>query len=306
MANPDASLPLFALNFETTGLNPHSDRVLEVGLAGPRPWNALVSDAGPSSPGALAAHGVTEADARKYGLPGAEVFLGMMEALAPGPVRIASHNAAFERSFMEAWAGRLRQALPEIEWVCTLDLARSLCPDPSISKSLGTLARRLGLRHGALHRTKADAALALRLHPVLQAWETIRAELGQTDALLYMAGPLLGDGSHACIRHNQVQMMLQAQWAQGVLPQATLFVPHCNFAFLDESRDPAGRARELAMRGCERILSRSDVLIVCGSALTPGMMREKEVAMQLGLPIFQVPGWDAFLAESAGQADGAA
>jgi len=306
MANPNVSLPLFALDFETTGLNPHFDRVLEVGLAGPRPFHALVSGAGPSSPGALATHGITEGEAQHSGLQSAEAFLATLDALGAGPVRIASHNAAFERGFMEAWAGRLGQALPEIEWVCTLDFARGLCPDPSISKNLKALARRLGLRHGALHRAMADAALTLRLHPVLQAWETLRAELDQTDALIYLAGPLRGDGSHDCIRHNQVQMMLQAQWAQGVLARATLCVPHCNFAFLDESRDPAGRVRELALRGCEKMLSRSDFLILCGGVLSPGMIREREVAVRLGIPVFQVPGWDAFTPAAGDQADGAA
>jgi hypothetical protein len=221
-------------------------------------------------------------------------------------VRVASHNAGFERAFMEAWADQFGHPLPEIEWICTLELARRLCPDPSISKGLEALARRLGLRHGTLHRAMADAALTLRLHPMLQVWETIRAELSNAPVLLYLAGPLRGDASKACMRHNQIQMMFQAQWAQGVLPCATLFVPHCNFAFLDESRDPAGRIRELAMRGCEKMLSRSDVLILCGEELSPGMLHEREVAMQLGIPVFQVPGWDAFIADPGEQADGAA
>ena len=106
------------------------------------------------------------------------------------------------------------------------------------------------------------------------------------------------------MRHNQVQMMALAQWAQGVLPQATLFVPHCNFAFLDESRDPSGRVRELAMRGCEQMLSRSDALILCGDS--PGMRREKEIALRRGMPVFQVPGWDPFMAEPSDRVDGAA
>jgi hypothetical protein len=230
----------------------------------------------------------------------------MLEALGAGPVRIASHNGSFERGFLEAWAGKLGRALPEIQWVCTLDLARSLCPDPAISKSLGPLAKRLGLRHGALHRAMADAALTLRLHSALKAWERIQSEQGLADALFYLAGPVRGDGTRACMRHNQLQMLVLAQWAQGVLPRATLFVPHCNFAFLDESRDPNGLVRDLAMRGCEKVLSRSDVLVLCADKLSPGMVRETQVAMQLGIPVFQVPGWDPFVAEPGEQADGAA
>jgi DNA polymerase III epsilon subunit-like protein len=189
MTNPGASLPLFALDFETTGLNCRLDNILEVGLAGPRPFHSLVSDAGYSSPGALATHGITEGEALRAGHPGAEVLAGMLEALGNGPVRIASHTASFERGFLEAWAGRLGLALPDIHWVCTLDLARSVCPDPATAKGLGFLARRLGLRHSGLHRAMADAALTLRLQPVLQAWETIRTELGHTPALLYLDGP---------------------------------------------------------------------------------------------------------------------
>ena len=51
MTTPDPT-PLFALDFETTGLDPRLDQILEVGLAGPRPFHALVADATPSSPGA--------------------------------------------------------------------------------------------------------------------------------------------------------------------------------------------------------------------------------------------------------------
>jgi hypothetical protein len=265
-----------------------------------------VSDAGPSSPGALATHGITGPEALGCGVPGAEALAGLLEALGAGPVRIACHNASFERGFLEAWAGRLGRALPEIHWVCTLDLARSLCPDPAIAKALGPLAKRLGLRHDPLHRAMADAALTLRLHPVLEAWERLRAELGQAEALVYLAGPVRGDGTRACMRHNQLQMLLLAQWAQGVLPRAALFVPHCNFAFLDESRDTEGRVRGLAMRSCEKLLSRSDVLVLCAERPSPGMVRERQVALELGLPVVQVPGWDAFVAEAGELADGAA
>lgn len=306
MTNLDVSLPLFALDFETTGLTPRFDHVVEVGLAGQRPFDAVVSDAKPSSLGAQAIHRITPEEFRRFGIPGAAAFEGLLDALGRGSVRIAAHNASFEQGFLEAWAARLGRNLPEIEWVCTLDLARRLCPEPSILKSLDALAWRLGLRHGALHRAPEDAALTLRLQAVLYAWEKVKSTLGQKPYLIYLAAPVRGDGSQACMRFNRSQMMLLAQWAQGVLPHATLFVPHGNFAFLDESRDPTGQVRELAMRSCEQVLSRCDALVLCAGILSPGMMRERDIAQQLGIPVFQVPGWDAFQSDAVGQTEGAA
>ena len=72
--------PLHALDFETTGLDPSFGRVLEVGLAGPRPFHALVADARPSSPAAQSVHGITREELRRAGRPGAQVFAGLMAA----------------------------------------------------------------------------------------------------------------------------------------------------------------------------------------------------------------------------------
>jgi|GEM_PF-3563097 len=292
MATPDALSPIFALDFETTGLNPRFDQVLEIGLAGPVPFAALISDARTSSAGAQAIHRITPEELRRFGIPGATAFHRLLDALGQEPVRIVGHPAAFERAFLEAWAARLGRDLPEIEWICTLELARSLCPEPSITKGLAALAWRHGLRPGELHRAAGDAALTLRLCEVLQGWSAVKQTLAGKSSLVYLAGPVRGDGSLACIRSNRSQMTLLAQWAQGVLPDAALFVPHGNFAFLDESRDPSGQVRELAMRSCEKLLSRCDALVLCARELSPGMHQERDLARELDLPIFQVPGWD--------------
>ena len=290
MTTPDPT-PLFALDFETTGLDPRLDQILEVGLAGPRPFHALVADARPSSPAAQSVHGITREELRRAGRPGAQVFAGLMAALGPGPVRILAHNASFERSFLLAWADRLGRTLPQIQWLCTLEQARGLCPDRSFSKRLEPLAARLGLGHGDLHRAPADADLTLRLHASLQAWAAVQSALARDTPLVYLAGPVRGDGSQACMRFNHDRMLAQAQWAQAVLPQATLFVPHGNFAYLDES-EPSGRVRELALRGCLQVLSRCDALVLCAAEPSPGMLLEQQLARNLGLPAFQVPGWD--------------
>ncbi|WP_084053274.1 hypothetical protein [Holophaga foetida] len=164
----------------------------------------------------------------------------------------------------------------------------------------------MGLEHGTLHRAPQDAELTLRLHESLEAWAQVKGALGSRDFLVYLAGPLRGDGSPAAIRHNQGMMLRQARWAQSVLPMATLLVPHTNFAFLDESRDPGGRVRELALRSCEKVLERCDAMLLCGRELSPGMARELKLADRLRIPTLQVPGWDGPSGATAGEDEGAA
>jgi len=87
-------------------------------------------------------------------------------------------------------------------------------------------------------------------------------------------------------------MLRLAQWVQGALPEASLFVPHGNFAFLDESEQPGPWVRDRAMRGCERMLSRCDALVLCARDPSPGMLREWALARELGLAVCHAPGWD--------------
>ncbi|HWQ10464.1 MAG TPA: 3'-5' exonuclease [Holophaga sp.] len=283
--------PTFALDLETTGLDPHRDGVLEAGLTGARAYDCLVSDAPPSAPAARAAHGITPQMARRLGKPGRVVLSELLDVLGPGPVKLVAHNAAFDRSFLEAWAGREGLRLPEIAWTCTLTEARELCPSAAVSRSLGSLAGRFGWHTERLHRARADAALALRLHGALSAWRDIRNRLDGAPRVVYLAGPLRGDGVPRSIHHNRERMLALAQWVQGVLPEATLVVPHGNFAFLDESGDRGLEVRERALASCARLLERCDALVLCGE-LSPGMVHEREVAERCGLPWFAAPGWD--------------
>ena len=286
------TIPVFTLDFETTGLDPHQDRVLEVGLAGARSYASLVSDAPASSPAALAVHGIAPRLARQEGRPGRRVLEDLLELLGPGPVRIAAHNAAFERAFLEAWAAREGGTLPEIHWHCTLDEARELCPEASVGKSLESLAARFGWRSDRPHRAGTDAGLAWRLVRLLGAWRDIRDTLGAEPRMVYLAGPLRGDGAARSIRHNQERMAAMAQWAQGVLPDACLVVPHGNFAYLDESGGDGLRVRARILEACARLLARCDALVLCGEKPTPGMAHERDVAEALGLPVLAAPGWD--------------
>ena len=286
-----APLPRFILDFETTGLDPATDQVLEVGLRGADTLDALISDARPASPEAAEVHGLDPDLCRCLGRPSAEVLGDLLARLGPGPVEVVAHNASFERRFLEAWAAREGRGLPEIRWHCTLERAWALAPKAPFSCRLGALAELFGWPTEGLHGAGMDATLTGRLVDVLDAWTAVRDRLGPEPGLVYLAGPFRGDGSAEVMAHNRARMAGLARWAQAVLPDATLMVPHLNFAYADEAGKHGDRIRAQVLRSCEALVARCHALIQCGSHRTEGMAREIAVAQARGIPVLQVSGW---------------
>ncbi len=285
-------LPTFYLDFETTGLDAFRDAVVEVGLRGAANFEALVSDAPPSKAAAQRVHGLSPERLKAQGRPGREVLLGLLHALGSAPVRILAHQAVFERDFLEAWAQREGLALPSIQWECTFVRSRQLLGEASIGHALGELAQALGWAPTTLHRAGPDAALTQRLDEALRAWEALQMRFHGQAPVLYLAGPLRGDGSTDAIRANQAAMLQRARWVQAVLPKATLVVPHGNFAYVDESGPHGHQVRSQVLASCEKLVRLCDALLQNGETVTEGIRREREVALAHGLPILVVPGWD--------------
>ncbi len=281
----------FYLDFETTGLSPATAQVLELALRGAARLDRLVSDAPPASPEAFRVHGISPWLCQSEGRPSRVVLAELLTTLGPGPVEIVAHNAPFERGFLEAWAQREEMRLPDILWTCTLEASRRLMTRAPINHQLGSLATSLGWRAEGLHRSAADTEITVRLHQALEAWGQLKAALGPDPGVVYLAGPLRGDGSPEAIAHNQGAMKVIARWAQAVLPTATLVVPHLNFEFVDESGERGLTVRAQVLRSCEQLVARSNAIILCGPP-TEGMQRERIVADGMGIPAFSVPGWD--------------
>jgi hypothetical protein len=128
-------------------------------------------------------------------------------------------------------------------------------------------------------------------HPALERnpWHELQARFGQGPRVLYLAGPLRGDGTPEAIRRNQTRMMARARLIQDLLPEAALVVPHANFAYLDESGPEGAAVRARVLDACERLLLRCDGMILCGAVLSPGMAREKAAAERAGIPILVLP-----------------
>jgi len=158
-----------ALDLETTGLFPETDRIIEVGAirfaAAGRElgrFERLVQPGRPVGPAARAVHGIADADLGDA--PGPEVVLPAFVAFLgdPGATTLLAHNAAFDAGFLGRELTRLGLPLPAHRVVDTLALARDRLP-AAPDHRLDTLARLLALDPAGAHRALADARRVMGL-----------------------------------------------------------------------------------------------------------------------------------------------
>ncbi|MGB3485953.1 MAG: DUF4236 domain-containing protein [Mycobacterium sp.] len=123
-----ASLATFtSIDLETTGLDPATDRIVEIGLVKFTAdgtvldeFATLVNNPG-SHAEARAIHGIEDADL--VGAPSIDQVLDEALAFLAGTVLVA-HNCEFEEGFLAAAARRAKRKLPSIVSLCTLQTSR--------------------------------------------------------------------------------------------------------------------------------------------------------------------------------------
>jgi len=164
-----ASANLAVIDFETTGLAPETDRIVEVGIAC---FNAgqltklkhwLVNPCMPIPEGARNVHGIGDAevaDAPRFEQLAVELVEVLKDHL---PV---AYNAAFDRAFLHAELERAGLNIrgdelapacsSEVEWIDPLVWTRELYRDDS-SRKLADIAARLGIALERAHRAASDA-----------------------------------------------------------------------------------------------------------------------------------------------------
>lgn len=185
---------LAVIDFETTGLSPSEDRVLEVGvvcfergqLTARKNW--LVNPGIPVPAEARAIHNIGDEE-----LAGAPPFAAIVEelrALVDGHLPVA-YNAAFDRGFLHAEldrAGRLRNGpssppafRAEVSWIDPLVWARELHKQER-GHRLADVCARLGIPLDDAHRAASDAEatgrvlLALAPHMPERYGELVRLQ----------------------------------------------------------------------------------------------------------------------------------
>jgi len=156
------------IDFETTGLDPAVDRVLEMGivtfddgvLTGSHNW--LIHPTIPVPEEASKIHGIT--DEMLADQPRFEAVWAEMRQHLEGRLPVA-YNAGFDKKFLLAELERMGEAtwgeaLPpamqrEVEWIDPLVWIRELYPD--VSAKLGAICEHLGIPLDDAHRAANDA-----------------------------------------------------------------------------------------------------------------------------------------------------
>jgi DNA polymerase III epsilon subunit family exonuclease len=154
-----------ALDFETTGLYPGTDSIIEAGAVIYRggkeidSFQTFVRPAGNIPAAATAVHGIDDgmvADAPEL----EKVFPGLLDFL-DGTV-LVGHNINFDLSFLDTGCRRCGQRMPSAPGIDTCSFARSVLKGES-SYSLENLSLRYGLGNGKHHRALDDARCCIGL-----------------------------------------------------------------------------------------------------------------------------------------------
>ncbi|MCI6573554.1 MAG: 3'-5' exonuclease [Actinomycetaceae bacterium] len=153
------------VDVETTGLDPMSERVIEIGiiqlnaaLEVESEWSTLVNPR--RHVHASHIHGIVDADVAAA--PTFAQIADTLTKLLEGRIFVA-HNARFDQNFInrEFARARLYHTIYTVNTVCTMNQSRIYCPPGS--HSLIGLAQRLGLAEHQDHRGLSDARIAAEL-----------------------------------------------------------------------------------------------------------------------------------------------
>ncbi len=176
---------LVFIDLETTGANPVSDRITEIGLVevdaagNATRWSSLVNPETPIPAFIQSLTGISNemvSQAPTFSDLAGELFERLQGAL------FIAHNARFDYGFLRNAFSAIGQTF-RADVLCTVKLSRKLYPEHN-RHNLDALIARHGLKPDARHRALADADV------LWQLWQKIRSELppetlsGALDALL--------------------------------------------------------------------------------------------------------------------------
>ena len=166
-------------DIETTGLNPKSDRICEIGAIGVRgglpqeTFSTLVSIGGKMPARATEINGIT--DEMLAGAPAiGEALDGFIEFIGDMPMLVGHNISGFDIKFIIRAACETGREFPKWLEVDTLSEARRLWPELE-SHSMDSFRKLLGMERSDAHRALADcydelAVLNAELSVIMQSY----------------------------------------------------------------------------------------------------------------------------------------
>jgi DNA polymerase III epsilon subunit family exonuclease len=157
--------PFAVVDVETTGLDPGTDRIVEVAVVRcdatgrvVSEWSSLVQP--DRDPGPTGVHGITADDLSTA--PRFADLAAELGSLLDGTV-VTAHNLAFDARFLHEEWRRSGTARPVLPGLCTLTLDRALHPGRADGYSLAACAAARGIAQPEAHRALADARVTAEL-----------------------------------------------------------------------------------------------------------------------------------------------
>jgi DNA polymerase III epsilon subunit family exonuclease len=146
------------IDFETTGLDPQRDEVVEfaaVRVEDGEPGLHIASlcrPCAPIPPAATRVHGITDRMVR-FADPFSDYLTALLDFI--GRDTLVGHNLSFDFGFLRASCARAGVAFDPPR-LCTLRMARAMFPELP-SRALAAVAAHLGVKNGTYHRALGDA-----------------------------------------------------------------------------------------------------------------------------------------------------
>lgn len=158
-------MDFIAFDLETTGIQPKTDAVVEIGAVrfrGTEPaetFCTLINPGRPIPPEASAVNGIS--DDMVAGQPGIGEVLSDLAGFC-GDLPLVAHNAPFDFKFLLAAVEKHRARAPKGVVLDTCALSRIVFPG-MFNYKLGTLVRYFGFPNGTFHRAEEDSVYCGRL-----------------------------------------------------------------------------------------------------------------------------------------------
>ncbi len=167
-------MEFIAFDLETTGIQPKTDAIIEVGAVrfeGAEPvesFSTLINPGRPIPPGASAVNGIT--DEMVAGSPAVETVLADLAEFC-GDLPLVAHNAPFDFKFLLKAVDDYKTKAPSGVVLDSCALSRVIFPG-MINYKLGTLVNHFGFPPGDFHRAEIDSVHCGRLFArIVQALE---------------------------------------------------------------------------------------------------------------------------------------